>query len=82
HIFMVFTVDPYALQGMTVGGYDERKSPEARNARPLYHLLPRTAPPEESDLPTATIEVRAVAAQPPPSPPPPPAPQGTPEVKP
>jgi len=82
HIFMVFTVDPYALQGMTIGGYDDRKSPEARNARPLYHLLPQTAPPEEGDLPTATIEVRTIAAQPPPSSPPPPTQEDTPEVKP
>lgn len=42
HVFMVFTVDPYALRAMTSGGYDaERWSPEARNARPLLHLLPR-----------------------------------------
>ena len=58
HIFMVFTVDPYALQGMTIGGYDEKKSPEARNARPLYHLLPQSAqaapsspPPPQPPLP-------------------------------
>ena len=41
HVFMVFAVDPYALRSMTTGGYDERLSPEARNARPFYHLLPR-----------------------------------------
>ncbi len=41
HVFMVFAVDPYALRAMTTGGYDERLSPEARNARPFYHLLPR-----------------------------------------
>jgi hypothetical protein len=39
HIFMVFSVDPYALKGITIGGYDETKSPEARNARPFYHLF-------------------------------------------
>jgi len=41
HVFMVFAVDPYSLRSMTTGGYDERLSPEARNARPFYHLLPR-----------------------------------------
>lgn len=41
HVVMVFTVDPYAIRAMTTGGYDaERWSPEARHARPLYHLLP------------------------------------------
>jgi hypothetical protein len=38
---MVFAVDPYALRSMITGGYDEELSPEARNARPFYHLLPR-----------------------------------------
>ena len=41
HVFMVFAVDPYALRSMTTGGYPDRLSPEARNARPFYHLLPR-----------------------------------------
>jgi hypothetical protein len=41
HVFMVFAVDPYSLRSMTTGGYSERLSPEARNARPFYHLLPR-----------------------------------------
>ena len=41
HVFMVFAVDPYALRAMTSGGYNEHLSPEARNARPFYHLLPR-----------------------------------------
>jgi thiosulfate reductase cytochrome b subunit len=42
HVFMVLTVDPYAIRAMTTGGYDaERFSPEARHARPLLHLLPR-----------------------------------------
>lgn len=49
HVFMVFAVDPYVLPSMITGRYDEAYSPEARNARPLYHLLPRwahpTAPP-------------------------------------
>ena len=41
HVFMVFAVDPYSLRSMITGGYDEKLSPEARNARPFYHLLPR-----------------------------------------
>lgn len=36
HIFMVFAVDPYSLRSMITGRYDESKSPEARNARPLF----------------------------------------------
>ena len=41
HVFMVFAVDPYALRAMTTGRYDTRRSPEARNARPFYHLFTR-----------------------------------------
>jgi thiosulfate reductase cytochrome b subunit len=41
HVFMVLAVDPYSLRGMITGGYDPRLSPEARNARPFHHLLPR-----------------------------------------
>jgi Ni/Fe-hydrogenase b-type cytochrome subunit len=43
HVFMVLATDPYSLRSMLTGGYDERLSPEARNARPFYHLLPRWA---------------------------------------
>jgi Ni/Fe-hydrogenase b-type cytochrome subunit len=43
HIFMVFAVDPYSIQSMVTGGYRDDLSPEARNARPFYHLLPRWA---------------------------------------
>ena len=43
HVVMVFTTDPYAILAMTTGRYDERWSPEARNARPLVNLRP--APP-------------------------------------
>jgi Ni/Fe-hydrogenase b-type cytochrome subunit len=45
HIFMVFAVDPYSLRAMTTGGYDDSKSPEARNARPFVNLrgAPRTS---------------------------------------
>ena len=50
HVFMVFAVDPYSLASMITGNYDEKHSPEARNARPFYHLFPRraraTPPPE------------------------------------
>ncbi|MGA9837397.1 MAG: cytochrome b/b6 domain-containing protein [Gemmatimonadaceae bacterium] len=40
HIFMVFAVDPYSLRGMITGNYDEARSPEARNARPLWWRRP------------------------------------------
>ena len=50
HVFMVFAVDPYSIPAMITGNYDERNSPEARNARPFYHLFPRRqsaqSPPE------------------------------------
>jgi Ni/Fe-hydrogenase b-type cytochrome subunit len=45
HIFMVFTVDPYSIRSMITGRYREDLSPEARNARPFVHLLPRRARP-------------------------------------
>lgn len=48
HVFMVLAVDPYALRSMITGWYDTRLSPEERNARPLYHLLPRWGRHEES----------------------------------
>ncbi len=40
HIFMVFATDPYSMRSMITGGYNEANSPEARNARPFFHLLP------------------------------------------
>ena len=46
HVFMVFTVDPYSIPSMFTGRYRERLSPEARNARPLFHLFPGAAKPE------------------------------------
>jgi hypothetical protein len=52
HIFMVFAVDPYSLTSMITGNYDPSLSPEARNARPFYHLFPK--------------RVRPVSAPPPP----------------
>jgi thiosulfate reductase cytochrome b subunit len=51
HVFMVFAVDPYSIPSMITGNYDEKNSPEARNARPFYHLFPRRqpqAPPPET----------------------------------
>jgi thiosulfate reductase cytochrome b subunit len=41
HVFMVFAVDPYSIPSMITGNYNEQNSPELRNARPFYHLLPR-----------------------------------------
>jgi Ni/Fe-hydrogenase b-type cytochrome subunit len=41
HVFMVIAVDPYSVRAMTTGGYKESWSPEARNARPFFGLLPR-----------------------------------------
>lgn len=45
HVFMVFAVDPQSLRAMTTGGYDESRSPEARNARPF--LRGRRPPPPQ-----------------------------------
>ena len=42
HVFMVLTVDPYSLRSMVTGWYDRSRSPEARNARPFYHLFGRS----------------------------------------
>jgi Ni/Fe-hydrogenase b-type cytochrome subunit len=44
HVFMVFAVDPYSLRAMVTGWYDRSRSPEARNARPFYHLRSPVAP--------------------------------------
>jgi thiosulfate reductase cytochrome b subunit len=50
HVVMVFAVDPYSLRSMLTGWYDRARSPEARNARPFYHLFgpgkPKRAPAE------------------------------------
>ncbi len=64
HVFMVFAVDPYSLRSIVTGGYDEAKSPKARNARPFVNLwasAPQTPPagdppkpkPPEGDPPPA-----------------------------
>lgn len=47
HVVMVFAVDPYSLPSMITGNYDESLSPEARNARPFYNLLPDAAKAKE-----------------------------------
>ena len=39
HVFMVFAVDPYSLRSIITGWYNGSRSPEARNARPFYHLF-------------------------------------------
>jgi len=44
HVFMVLTVDPYALRSIFTGWYDRTRSPEARNARPFQHLFARARP--------------------------------------
>ena len=41
HVFMVFAVDPWSLRSMITGGWSERLSPEARNARPFLNLWPK-----------------------------------------
>jgi thiosulfate reductase cytochrome b subunit len=54
HVFMVFAVDPYSLRSMITGWYDRTRAPEARNARPFYHLFARGAvsdPPPERVTP-------------------------------
>jgi hypothetical protein len=40
----VFAVDPYSLRSMITGGYNEAKSPEARNARPFFWRRPVPGP--------------------------------------
>jgi thiosulfate reductase cytochrome b subunit len=53
HVFMVLSVDPYAIRAIVTGWYDRTRSPEARNARPFYNLFApaRSAPPSESARP-------------------------------
>jgi hypothetical protein len=52
HVWMVFTVDPYSLRAIISGWYDDARSPEARNARPLYHLFgPRKSSARAPDAP-------------------------------
>ncbi len=52
HVFMVFAVDPYSLRSMITGWYNRAKSPEARNARPFYHLFgPGRSQPHDIEAP-------------------------------
>ena len=48
HVFMVLSVDPYALRAIVTGWYDESRSPEARNARPFHHLLAKRSLPDSA----------------------------------
>jgi len=58
HVFMVFAVDPGSLRSMVTGNYDESRSPEARNARPLYwrRYRKRATEPEETPPPAPASE--------------------------
>ncbi len=58
HVFMVFAVDPWSLRAMTTGGYDPRRSPEARNARPLHWRwsAPPPAIPQQPVIATPAAE--------------------------
>ncbi len=49
HVFMVFAVDPYSLRSIITGWYNRANSPEARNARPFYHLFTPRRPSAESE---------------------------------
>jgi len=52
HVVMVFAVDPYSLRAIVTGWYDRARSPEARNARPFYHLFgPARESPAEREVP-------------------------------
>ncbi len=56
HVVMVIAVDPYSMRAMVTGRYDERRSPEARNARPFRNLRgpgseDPTGPPSEPERP-------------------------------
>ncbi len=67
HVFMVFAVDPYSLRSIVTGGYDETRSPKARNARPFRNLrasAPQTPPAGDPPRP------RPPENDPPPAPPP------------
>jgi thiosulfate reductase cytochrome b subunit len=74
HVFMVFAVDPYALRSIVTGGYDDAKSPEARNARPFVNLrvpAPAPTPPSPSPSPSPSASASPTSASSPsPAPPP------------
>jgi hypothetical protein len=48
HVFMVFSVDPYSIPSMITGRYREDLSPEHRNARPFWNLLPARRRPDDA----------------------------------
>ena len=48
HVVMVFAVDPFSLRSMITGGYNEARSPEARNARPFFWRRPRVTTHKET----------------------------------
>jgi thiosulfate reductase cytochrome b subunit len=54
HVVAVFAVDPYSLRSMVTGWYDRARSPEARNARPFYHLF--ASPARNATDPAASRE--------------------------
>ncbi len=62
HIFMVFAVDPYSLRSMITGGYSERFSAEARNARPFINLWPKRAAVAAAPAPQAAADPKAPEA--------------------
>jgi Ni/Fe-hydrogenase b-type cytochrome subunit len=88
HVFMVFAVDPQSLRSMVTGDYDESRSPEALNARPLFRprrkpvLAIAKATPSTGDAAVdRTAEVRTAAPRDPlPAPDRPPAPSPSAEV--
>jgi Ni/Fe-hydrogenase b-type cytochrome subunit len=61
HVIMVFAVDPYSLPSMITGNYDERRSPQRRNARPFYWRRPREAaePSSTAGAPAAPVAAPA-----------------------
>ncbi len=75
HVFMVFAVDPYALRAIITGGYDEAKSPEARNARPFVNL--RAPAHAETPAPPQPEPLEPPQPEPPAGDPPPPKPPVT-----
>jgi thiosulfate reductase cytochrome b subunit len=80
HVFMVFAVDPYALRAIVTGGYDETKSPEARNARPFVNLRAHPAveaPPIPEPRPDTVEAPGPEPRAPEPQAPEPQAPKGT-----
>ena len=61
HVFMVLTVDPYSIRGMITGGYSEKLSPEARNARPfegLFRNLGTRAPEHVTNSVPTAVETK------------------------